>query len=411
LQLNLREVHPSKWKPTHTGTVIADHIKLRRYEILLIYIGEKTMKNIFILLCGALFTLTSCGISSRYSSTCNEQRFSDAIYSYTPAKRDRQAEQRSKTELQDLSKKTQASQIYLYGDFKDTVVIPENMAATIKYDKLNGTSITIADFDPYDFTYGWYADRYRWNNLYWNYGGYYSWHYSRWHHPWHYSSFYSPWYHGGWYDPWYYDPWYYGGFYGGFYDPWYYGWAGWYDPYYHYMHPHYCGWYGGWGPSHHHHHVSYPSGGKYHGRDVYRGSRLETSGRGVIAGTSGSSSSNGNSIRRVSTTSRNSFGTSRTASTRQVQGRSSATYRRPAGSTSSRSSISSSNSSTTYTRSSSSQSSRSYTTPSSSRSSYSSGSSGSGYSRSSSSSSGGGYSRSSSGGGGGYSRSSSGTRR
>lgn len=352
------------------------------------------MKNTFLLLCGALCILTSCGISSRYSSTGDDQRFSDAIYSSSPSRKDKDAEQTSKEKLQNLTQKTQASQIYVYGDYKDTVVIPENMAAYIKYDKFAGTSITVADFNPYDYGYYLYGNRHIWDRP-WYYGGYYS----RWHSPWYYGGLHNPWYYSSWYDPWYYggfyDPWYYSGFY----DPWYYGYAGWYDPFYHYMRPHYHGWYGGWGPSHHHHHhVSYPSGGNHHGKEVYRGSRVETS-------------KPQQNSRQVVSTSRNSFGTSRTASTRQVQGRSSATYRRPAGTTTSRATVSgsssstynrssSSNSSTVYNRSTSSQS-RSYSSPSSStRSSYSSGSSGGGYSRSSSS-----------GGGGGYSRSSSGTRR
>ena len=417
MQLNLRKVYPSKWKPHDASMVIADHIKLRRYEILFTYIGEKSMKYVFILLCGALFTLTSCGISSRYSSSGNEQMFSDAIYSSSPTRRDKNAEETSKEEVKKLTQKTQSSQIYLYGDIKDTVVIPENMAAHIKYDKLSGTSITVAEFDPYDYRSFWYADVYRWNDPYWYYGSRYSWHHHRWHNPWYYGSIHSPWYHGSWYDPWYYGGFYgsyYGGFYdpwyyGGFYDPWYYGYAGWYDPFYPYMRPHCYGWYGGWGPSyhHHHHHVSHPSGGHLKGREVYRGSNLETSGKRAIAGTPASAPSSGKNTNRVATTSRRSFGTSTTNSTRQVQGRSATSYRRPTGTTSSRSTgssttpaytrSSSSNASSSYNRSSSSHG-GSYTSPS--RSSYSSGSS-----------SGGGYTRSSSSSGSGYSRSSSGGRR
>ena len=356
-----------------------------------------------ILLSGAIAILTSCGISSSYTSSGGGQRFTDGIYSHSPSRKDKKAEQESKAELLALAERTKASQIYLFGDQKDTVMIPENMAATIRYDKNSGTSVTVAAFDPYDFTTGWYADRYRWNNAYWNFGGYYNWHYGGWYDPWYYGSFHNPWYYGGWYDPWYY---------GGWYDPWYYGFGyrGWYDPFYGYMHPHYCGWYGGWDPYHHYHHVSYPSSGAIQHREVYRGSRLDTSGNRVLAGGSSSKPSSGTVTRRVSTTSRSSFGTSRTASTREATGRrpsvssqsssrSAATYRRPAG-TAPRVSGSSSapysrssgatGSSSTYSRSSNSSNnsssySRSYSSPG--RSSYSSGSSG-----------GGGYSRSSSGG-------------
>ena len=385
------------------------------------------MKKIITLLSGALAIFTSCGISASYTSSDGGQRFADGIYSSSPTRKDKLAEQDSKAGLQELAEQTKASQIYLFGDRKDTVMIPENMAATIRYDRQLGTSVTVAEFDPYDFTYGWYTDRYRWNS-YWNLGMWNSVYYRGWYDPWHYGSIHSPWYYGGFHNPWYYagyyDPWYYGGWY----DPWYYGygWHGWYDPFYGYMHPHYCGWYGGWDPyyhhhHHHHHHISYPSSGTVQHREVYRGSRLETSGNRVLAGGSSSKPSSGAVTRRVSTTSRSSFGTSRTASTREATGRRpaassqtssrpAATYRRPAGTAPrvsgssapySRSS-STSGGTSTYSRSSSSSSSsssysRSYSTPS--RSSYSSGSSG------------GGYSRSSSGGGGGYSRSSSGGRR
>ena len=360
------------------------------------------MKKIIILLIGSLFVLSSCGISSRYSSSGGGQMFSDGIYSSAPSFRDRGQEAASKSELQALAEQTKASQIYLFGDHKDTVVIPDNMAATIRYDKNIGTSIMVAEFDPYDFTAGWYVDRYRWNS-YMNLGMWNSIYYSGW---------YDPWYYGGWHDPWYYG----------------YGYRGWYDPFYGYMHPRYCGWYGGWDPHYHHHHhhhhhhpVTPPISGSYFGRDVYRGSRLETSGSRVIAGKpSASSPSSGSVTRRVSTTSRSSFGTSRTASVREVTGRATVSgqsssrtttaYRRPSGtaprtsgsSTSSYSrSTGSYESNSYYNRSSSSSSnSSSYSRSSSSpsRSSYSSGSSGGGYSRSSSGGGGGSYSRSSSGG-------------
>jgi hypothetical protein len=425
LQLNLQDLHPSKGTADFYGIVIANYIRLRRYEILFIYIGEKSMKKIFIFLSGALFILSSCGISSRYSSSDSGQKFSDGIYSSAPSRKDKQQEQISKTELQALAEQTKASQVYLFGDHKDTVMIPENMAATIRYDKQLGTSVTVAEFDPYDFTYGWYTDRYRWNS-YWNLGMWNSVYYRGWHDPWYYGSYYGPWHYTGWYDPWYY---------GGWYDPWYYGYGyrGWYDPFYGYMHPYYCGWYGGWDPyyypHHHHHHVVLPSPGTHQGREVYRGSRLETSGSRVIASNRPSSNPVSGSVsRRVSTTSRSSFGTSRTSATREALGRrttssgrpsaasqpsgrtnvsgqsstrSTATYRRPSGTaprvsgnsgSSYSRSTSSSGSNSSYSRSSSSSNNsssytRSYSSPS--RSSYSSGSSGSS----------GGYSRSSSGGG------------
>ena len=61
------------------------------------------MKKIFIFLSGALFILSSCGISSRYSSSDSGQKFSDGIYSSAPSRKDKQQEQISKTELQALA--------------------------------------------------------------------------------------------------------------------------------------------------------------------------------------------------------------------------------------------------------------------------------------------------------------------
>ena len=122
------------------------------------------MKKIITLLSGALAIFTSCGISASYTSSDGGQRFADGIYSSSPTRKDKLAEQDSKAGLQELAEQTKASQIYLFGDRKDTVMIPENMAATIRYDRQLGTSVTVAEFDPYDFTYGWYTDRYRWNS-------------------------------------------------------------------------------------------------------------------------------------------------------------------------------------------------------------------------------------------------------
>ena len=232
------------------------------------------MKKIIILITGLMFILSSCGISSKYSSSGSGQRFSDGIYSSSPKFKDKQKELESKAGLQELAEQTKASQIYLFGDRKDTVVIPENMAATIRYDRNTGTNITLVAFDPYDISYGWNPDRYRWNT-YWNFGMWSSVYYDRWYDPWYYGSWHDPWYYRGWYDPWHYG----------------YGYRGWYDPFYGYMNPYYCGWYGGWDPyyhHHHHHHHHYhpvhPSPGVHHNREVYRGSRIETSGSRILAG-------------------------------------------------------------------------------------------------------------------------------
>ena len=267
------------------------------------------MKNVILLLIGAFaMTLSSCGTFAAYSSGTG-QAFDDGIYSSGPSFGKRIENAESKKKAEDLIQQTKESPIYLFGDRKDSIIIPDNMSATIRFDKDFGTSITIADFTPY---YNFYSSPWSYRNYYdpWYYD---PWYYNPWHYtPWHYSYYswsyrYDPWYYGGFHDPWYYDRWY-----GGF-----------YNPYYHYMHPHYCGWYGGWRPHYgsiHHR----PSHGGGHiavsSREVFRGPRGETTGRRVTASVN----------RRTATTSRTSFGTSRTASTRAAVGRGSTTSRRPA---------------------------------------------------------------------------------
>ena len=210
------------------------------------------MKKSSVLLIAAAVLLSSCGTAAQMASSDSGQRFADGIYSSAPSIRSRAEKVEDKAETQALVEKTKASQIYLFGDRKDTVMIPDNMAATIKYDREIGSTVVSVYENPYDWR----------NNIDpWYYYSPYSvgssWYWSRHYNPWYYTG---AWGYPYWrYSSWYFDPWYYGGFY----DPWYYGFGyagywGWYDPWY-YMHPHYAGWYGGWydpywGHHHHHHH-------------------------------------------------------------------------------------------------------------------------------------------------------------
>ncbi len=211
------------------------------------------MKKSSALLIAATLMLSACGSMAKYASSDSGQKYKDGIYSNTPAFRTKEEKEESKSETQALVEKTKESQIYLFGDKKDSVAIPQDMSAMIKYDqKLGGTVVTVGE-NPYDWRY----------DLENNYGYYYgpysigsSWYWSRHYSPW-YSWSCSPWRYHGWYDPWYYgsmyDPWYYNGWY----DPWYGGWYGYYDPWYygsHWHYHHYCGWYGGWDPYWGHHH-------------------------------------------------------------------------------------------------------------------------------------------------------------
>ncbi len=249
----------------------------------------------------AAFLLASCGTMTQIASKDDGQQFRDGIYNNTPAFRTKGEKEESKSETLALVEKTKESPIYLFGDKKDTVMIPQDMSATIRYDqKLGGTVVTVGE-NPYDWRY----------DLENNYGYYYgpyslgsSWYWSR-----HFTPWYSwaPWRYSGWYDPWYsfgfggwYDPWY-----GSWYDPfWYSGWYGWYDPWYygsHWHHHHYAGWYGGWDPywGHGHHGPAQPK--PEDRRDVYYGLRHETGSDRVFS--SGTSLRGGGG--RTSTVSRN----------------------------------------------------------------------------------------------------------
>ena len=266
------------------------------------------MKKSSALIIVAAFLLSSCGAFTQLASSDSNQRFQDGIYSNTPSFRTKAEKAESRSESQALAQKTKESQIYLFGDKKDTVARPQDMSALIRYDqKLGGTVVTVGE-NPYDWRF----------DLENNYGYYYgpysigsSWYWSRHYSPW-YSWDFAPWRYRGWYDGWHYGSWYspyyYGGYYGGWYDPWYWGshW-GWYDPWYS---PYYCGWYGGWDPywGHHHHHGHGPGhiGVPDHHKDVWYGSRHQTSSERVFGG----SSSLRGGIGSRSTVSRNSSSTS-----------------------------------------------------------------------------------------------------
>lgn len=272
------------------------------------------MKKSSVLIIASAIILSSCGAITQMASSDGSQRFHDGIYNNTPSFRTKAEKIESQAESQALAQKTKESQIYLFGDKKDTVAIPQDMAALIRYDqKLGGTIVTVGE-NPYD----WRFDLEN-NYGYW-YGPYSlgsSWYWSRHYSPW-YSLDFAPWRYRGWYDSWYfgswYNPYYYGGFYGGWYDPWYWGshW-GWYDPWYS---PYYCGWYGGWDPywGHHHHHVHGPGhiGGVEHNKDAWYGSRHQTGSDRVF----GSGSSLRGGIGSRSTVSRNSGTDGRTAGSR-----------------------------------------------------------------------------------------------
>ena len=241
------------------------------------------MKKSSLLMIAAVLILSSCGMASKYTSGNSEARFQDGIYNSAPSFRSKEDKAQDRAATDALVEETKASQIYLFGEKKDSIIIPESMSASIRYDKSLASTVVTVGENPY----AWQNNIDPWY-YYTPYSIGSSWYWSRHYDPWYGNAWYwntwaySPWSHYGWYDPWYY---------GGFYDPWYYG------GYYGYMYPHYYGWYGGWDPyywgTYHHHY--YPTVPIRH-EDRWHGERRQTgsdrvftsrvSTRGGIANTS-----------------------------------------------------------------------------------------------------------------------------
>ena len=120
------------------------------------------MKKTCILVLGALAALTSCGMIAQSSSSDSGHMFDDGIYGNTPSFRTKEDKIAAKSETEILVNKTKESPIYLFGDKKDTIMIPENFSAKIQFDqKVGGTVVTVGE-NPYDWRwdlenrYGYY---------------------------------------------------------------------------------------------------------------------------------------------------------------------------------------------------------------------------------------------------------------
>ena len=205
------------------------------------------MKRHIIITLAALAALTSCVSMTRVAQD-TPSRYQDGIY-YALSTSNPVTAEVSDTETQTLINITRGSQIFLKNDEKvDTLFIPQNMSATLKFNDNNSlSSITLNDrpswnsywgysylgspyypyysvwYNPYSlrsriyyrdvvWTFGWDPFYYRWYDpFYWDiyYSTYYysSWYYS----PFYYDYWYSPFYYG--YYPHYYYPGYYGGYY------------------------------------------------------------------------------------------------------------------------------------------------------------------------------------------------------
>lgn len=291
------------------------------------------MKKSSVLMIAAALLLSSCGTLTKLISSGDGQEFQDNIYGSKPEFIAKEDKEKSKAETEDLIAKTKESPIYLFGDKKDSIMIPDDYAATIRYDRQLGSTVVTVGANPYDWR----------NNINpWSYYTPYSigssWYWSR-----HWDPFWSMSPLGyGWH-----DPWYYGGYWGRWYDPWYYSgyWNGWYGyPYY------YAGWYGGFGPHwgihHPHFGPGFPGGGHISSNISYT-PRFETQQRTVQTLNEGSdrmvarrgfgeSSSTGRGT-ISSSTSRNTVNTSKPASASRneaaagkTESRPATTYRRPA---------------------------------------------------------------------------------
>ena len=103
-----------------------------------------TMKKSSTLLIAVALILSACGTMTQVASTGNGQTYQDGIYSNTPAFRTRASKETAKASTDSLAEATKASMIYLFGEKKDTVMIPENMSAMIRFDQqIGGTVVTV----------------------------------------------------------------------------------------------------------------------------------------------------------------------------------------------------------------------------------------------------------------------------
>ena len=190
------------------------------------------MKTRLIPLFAALIALSACGSSAQFAST--GQQFQDGIY-YRPEPVTTLTVPANDEELTSLIEQTKGSEIYLRnGQGADTLFIPENMSATVRFDRsANTTTVTLSEAPVVDIWMG-YSPYSRWyyrSSWAWGSPFYRPWRYSAWAwDPW-YWDFYDPWYYGsywGWHSPYWYDAYWYGGYYGG-----YYGYYGYHYPYGH----------------------------------------------------------------------------------------------------------------------------------------------------------------------------------
>ena len=200
------------------------------------------MKTHVLFIASVLLALTSCGTTASLSQA-PAQKYQDGIY-YRPQSLSLDAQAAKLTATDDLIARTKSSAVFVKTVGKvDTLVIPENMSANIKFNhKDSTTTVSLYDLDDLDW-YRWnyspwyygFGSPYYWGSHRWYRSMYYGFYSPFWYDPFWYDPFWGPSWSFGWYDPFWgpswrfgfgpfwYDPWYYGYGYAGWYDPWYYG--------------------------------------------------------------------------------------------------------------------------------------------------------------------------------------------
>ena len=193
------------------------------------------MKSHIILITSVLLALTSCGTTASFTQATGQQKYQDGIY-YRPQSLTLADQAARLSETEDLIAQTKSSAVFVktIGQV-DTLLIPDNMSATFKFNHKDSTT-TISLYDDYDLMDDW-----MWNHSAWyRYNSFWgpSWGFNFRHSLFYYDPFYGPAWHGmAFYDPFWYDPFWYDPWYSSIWDPiwwgypWHYG-FGYYDPFY-----------------------------------------------------------------------------------------------------------------------------------------------------------------------------------
>ena len=103
------------------------------------------MKKSLLLAFATAVMLSSCGTVAKIGPSSEGHQFQDGLYGKAPSLRSRDAKETAQAETDALVEKTKGSTIYLFGDKKDTVFVPKEMAAKISFDNELGTTVTVAD--------------------------------------------------------------------------------------------------------------------------------------------------------------------------------------------------------------------------------------------------------------------------